>query len=370
MKNKNFKKNITVLLITLGTLHLFGQNIPLTLKMGDQAPELKVNWIKGTPITNYDNDKLYIVEFWATWCGPCKAAMPHLSELAKQYTDKVVFIGVNIWEDSHGERKENYDDLIPSVKDFVKGMGDKMAYNIAMDNNTRFMADHWMKASGQNGIPSTFLIKEGKIIWIGHPMKLDNILEEVFAGNYSIEEGRKELKKEEDIKAQQGAIMNALFKPVSNALAAKDYSRAQYILDSAEAAGYPYKPIIYDLRFETLLAYDVPKALVFAKETKREITYSYDIAKREGLSKETYLFAIEVLTQSLSDQRSVKPDVYHHIASCYFKMQDIPNAIAFEKKAIEIGSKAVKENKYPGIVNNSTIKGYEETLAKYKAANK
>ena len=42
------------------------QSAPVTLKAGDAAPALNVNWIKGTPVTGFDNNMVYVVEFWAT----------------------------------------------------------------------------------------------------------------------------------------------------------------------------------------------------------------------------------------------------------------------------------------------------------------
>src|SRR6478609_10056979 len=70
-----------------------------SLKMGDAAPELKVTqWFKGTPVTSLDASKTYIVECWATWCGPCVAAFPRLSEIAKANEGKITVIGVNVWE--------------------------------------------------------------------------------------------------------------------------------------------------------------------------------------------------------------------------------------------------------------------------------
>src|SRR5262245_45990939 len=71
-----------------------------TLKIGDKAPALAIDkWVKGTPVKAFEPGKTYVVEFWATWCGPCVATMPHISELQSKYKDKVTFIGVNVWED-------------------------------------------------------------------------------------------------------------------------------------------------------------------------------------------------------------------------------------------------------------------------------
>ena len=72
---------------------------PERLVPGMAAPKLEVKeFIKGTAIDGFKPGQVYVVEFWATWCGPCIRAFPHLSELQEQYGDKVTIIGVNIWE--------------------------------------------------------------------------------------------------------------------------------------------------------------------------------------------------------------------------------------------------------------------------------
>ena len=54
------------------------------LKVGDPAPPLSVSkWVKGTP-NKLTPGKVHVVEFWATWCGPCKATIPHITELSKR----------------------------------------------------------------------------------------------------------------------------------------------------------------------------------------------------------------------------------------------------------------------------------------------
>src|SRR5688500_4880629 len=146
------------------------------LSVGDPAPKLQVGkWVQGEAVSGFEKDKAYIVEFWATWCGPCKTTIPHLNELHKKFKDKgLVVIGQDVWEQDEAE-----------VPKFVKQMGEKMSYRVALDDKNGSakgkMAETWMEAAEQNGIPSAFVVdKSGQIVWIGHPMSLkEKFLEDV-----------------------------------------------------------------------------------------------------------------------------------------------------------------------------------------------
>jgi len=146
------------------------------LTVGMTAPELRVGgWLKGTPITKLDTGKIYVVEFWATWCMPCRAMIPHLTELQEKYKDKVIIIGVSVWEKNP--------DYIPV---FVESMGDKMNYHVAKDDLSRvdtpsgYMAVNWLTAAGAPGIPWAFIIdKSGKIAFAGNSADIDAPLEKI-----------------------------------------------------------------------------------------------------------------------------------------------------------------------------------------------
>ena len=148
------------------------------LKVGDAAPALKVGkWLQGDAVKEFEGDKVYIVEFWATWCGPCKASIPHINEIHERLKDKgLVVIGQNVWEN---------DDT--AVEPFVKSMADKMTYRVASDDKSDGgkgkMAESWLIAAEQNGIPCAFIVnKQGRIVSIGHPMSIkEELLDSLLA---------------------------------------------------------------------------------------------------------------------------------------------------------------------------------------------
>jgi thiol-disulfide isomerase/thioredoxin len=157
-----------------------------TLKVGDRAPALTVEkFIKGEPVTGFEKGRVYVVEFWATWCGPCIAAMPHLSAIQKEYKNKgVTVIGVDVWE-KFGEDEASKAAMATKVETFVKDQGDRMAYTVAYDGPAEVTDEAFMKAAGRGGIPSSFIVdQKGTIAWIGHPGQIDTPLAEIVAGTW------------------------------------------------------------------------------------------------------------------------------------------------------------------------------------------
>jgi thiol-disulfide isomerase/thioredoxin len=160
------------------------------LKVGDKAPPVKVTkWLQGKEVKEFAEGKAYVMEFWATWCGPCIVMMPHMGELQAEYKDKVTFIGFTAKDPNNSLEK---------VQAMVEKRGPKLGYTFAYADD-RETYDAWMKAAGQAGIPCCFVVdKAGKIAYIGHPMYLDVILPKVVAGKWgeADQEGIKMIEKE------------------------------------------------------------------------------------------------------------------------------------------------------------------------------
>ena len=160
-----------------------------SLTIGDPTPVFAPEgWAKGKPTRAFQKGKVYVVEFWATWCGPCIASFPHLSDMADKMAGKATFISVNTWDrNQEGEKEPGNAAHVARVAKFVKENDTKMRYTIALDDEKDTIATTWMRAAGRNGIPCAFIVnQQGKIAWIGHPMQMDQPLEEITAGKWDI----------------------------------------------------------------------------------------------------------------------------------------------------------------------------------------
>jgi len=153
------------------------------LAIGDPAPPVAIKqWIKGGPVdvAAGKGKSIYVIEFWATWCGPCREAIPHLTELQKKYKDRgVVFVGLT--------------DEAPSlVKPFVQKMGAKMDYAVGIDEREKIFKAY-MVPFDQDGIPHAFIVdKEGRLVWHGHPMtEMEKALEELLSGRFNLDQAKK-----------------------------------------------------------------------------------------------------------------------------------------------------------------------------------
>lgn len=250
----------------------------VTLHIGDTAPELKVGkWVKGEPVERLAPGTIYVIECWATWCGPCRASIPHVTELQKKYEGKVVFVGVDVWEQDEA-----------GVEPFVKEMGEKMGYRVALDDKTEVpkegepsgaTARNWLGAAGQNGIPCSFVVNgEGKLAWAGHPMALDGVLEKVVAGTYDLNAAKAAAMGEEErakLAEANNAKMQSAMTAVDAAVAKGDAEGALRAVDQLGTDIPSYAKRLDAVKFQVLLlklkrydqAYEMAdKALESAKD--------------------------------------------------------------------------------------------------------
>lgn len=126
---------------------------------------LPKQWIQGEPVLKFEAGTTYVFEFWATWCGPCLAAMPHMEALQQHFKDRkdVRIVGVNVFDDT----------AVAKLKPFLAAKDIKVTYAIGADGDRSGpIAKEWLAPLKVSGIPFALILRDGKVIWTGHPNNL------------------------------------------------------------------------------------------------------------------------------------------------------------------------------------------------------
>ncbi len=146
-------------------------NAQTTVKVNKKAPEILVtDWIQNAPVDKDLTGKLIVLEFWATWCGPCIAAVPHLNELQKEFNrPDLYFISMT-------------DEQVPVAERILKRIS--FSSIVVTDTSKQTQKNYGDSVNGLTFIPITILIdEEGIIKWTGFPnMLTKKIMAEFIAG--------------------------------------------------------------------------------------------------------------------------------------------------------------------------------------------
>jgi thiol-disulfide isomerase/thioredoxin len=336
-------KLVKVLAFGLGILATATSFAQSKLDIGDPAPALTVtDWVKGTPTKEFVKGQVYVVEFWATWCGPCIESIPHVTKLARQYGSKVNFIGVSIMEKDESIYKVN-------VPAFVKKMGEKMDYNIATEGPGKAMETHWMKASGQEAIPCAFIVGgDGNILWIGHPRSnLEKTLDEVVAGKYDL----KAAIAEKEAFDRDLAATKAMYASLEAAKKAKQWDKALQII-SDEIRIHPMMEQGLGInRIDIMCLADMPDTGTYMKTfagkygqknpaVLNRILWSAVEEKRKFHAKSKKEMA-EIATE-LEKLMPNDAGILDTVSLAFYRIGNKARAIQIQKKAISIAESATK----------------------------
>ncbi len=342
---------------------------PYKLMVGDAAPAISVSaWARGNSINSLAKGQVYVVEFWATWCGPCLESIPHLTDLQRKYGSQVMIIGISVWESEP-----------QNVPAFIKKMGSKMDYAVAQDlvpqfppevkSKPRFALENgkssvdWLVASGwdENGIPVAFVIdRAGRIAWIGEPLggSLDTPLEEVIAGRWNTDQRA-------EVYAKQAVIdkkVRHILREMNTAFDIKEYDRAIRLSEEAMALD-PAQGHLAGFKFEVLLAHkkDLASAYRYATEELKSNTFYAALGQMAWIiifedsrtRPEDINLAKSLATRANELSKGSRPGIQNTLARIAYLEKDYRRAVELQERAIEL------------VKDDETKSEFRKTLAEY-----
>ncbi len=326
------------------------------LTIGDEAPAVDIaHWLKGSEVEKFEPGKVYVLEFWATWCSPCWASIPHLSDLQEQYQDyDVTFLGVS-------------DEKLQKVVKFMSKAdsenvlwNEKIHYTLATDPDGS-TAKAYLEPAAQQFIPTAFIIgKDTRIEWIGSPMKMDEVLAEVVRDTWNRADFKVTFEKEIAPVREAMRLMDSR----DTATERGDWDGAIEALDTLLEAQPDYSYLKTRL-FRKMLTvadpagtYEYGRSIMEAYRDDPNILnkLAWSTVDDEGVRSRNLEFALEAAQRAneLTDEKSA--GILDTLARVYYEKGDLEAAVKWQRKAVE-------QAENPGMAGK-----LRETLEKYQNA--
>ncbi|MCA9234660.1 MAG: TlpA family protein disulfide reductase [Planctomycetales bacterium] len=337
---------------------------PAEMTIGSLAPPIDIeHWLStagGTvePFHKLEPGKVYVIEFWATWCMPCVASMPHIAQLQQEYADKGVTI-VSVSDEpletvegflerevmNMGEQAE--DEAADAEEEVAKPTYAELtdAYCLTTDPDGS-VKDAYFSAAGQNGIPCAFIVgKTGQVEWIGHPMAMDDVLAKVVDDTWDREAFGEEFRASQQL--------NRMMMTAAMAARQKDYDKVYAVAEElrnlkgspeVQAQGEAAAARIEGLVLVMMIQNDQDEALkqLPAKfpqldpEMANQIAWTVVQMHDGGVPMTAELLQLVAkLTEDLVDADSPDANVLDTVAHLQHAAGDLEAAIATQQRAVD-----------------------------------
>ncbi len=322
------------LALWIPTVCMAAESHAATLTIGDTAPAAEIShWLKGEPVTAFEQGQVYVMEFWATWCGPCRASMPHISALQEQYADyDVTFIGVS-------------DEKLQTVVKFLTRAdsenvlwNQKIHYTLATDpDGSTYNA--YMRPAAQQGIPTAFIVgKDSRIEWIGHPMVIDDVLAKVVHDTWDRDKFKVAF--EEEVAPVRRALR--LMDTVDVAVQHGEWDAAITAV-TALVEDQPEQALMQTSLFRKMLRREPARAYVYGNtliarnwdDSRVLNSLAWITVDDEQVTTRDLDFAMKAAEQACTLTDHENSGILDTLARVYFEKGDITAAIKWQRDALE-----------------------------------
>jgi hypothetical protein len=278
-----------------------------------------------------------------------------VNELHQKYKDKgLVVIGQNVWENDTSK-----------VDPFLKKMGEKMTYRVALDSTNGSskgkMAETWMEAANQHGIPTAFVVnKESKVAWIGHPMGLkEPLLDQILEGKFDLAKAAADYEQKAKREVEEQTIWQEFTKHAN----AKEWEEADAALTKLEKLQPEGDKDKYGItRFQMLLGRkDYKGAYKYALQLSdahpdnsfMQNELAWRIATAKNIEERDLDVAEKIARRAVETTKWKDPEILDTLARVLFVKGDKDKAVEYQSKVVELS-------------DGNRKKQYQATLDSYK----
>lgn len=302
------------------------------LSVGDPSPGLKLaKFVKGDAVTAPLKDNVTVVEFWATWCGPCRAGMPHISDLQREYGDDVRFIGVT------RESENVVTEFLAAVGPSGKTWDEVIDYRLALDDGG-WTNNAYMKAANQTGIPCAFIVgRDGVVDWIGHPGSIDQPLKQIVDGSWDRQAAIAESK--------QQAMLTQYQRKLSGMLKSGSFDAALSLLDEIEGSSGGKTVMLLNTRLNILMMADRTDEASGVLGDLIEAAWD-NATVLNGVAWETvtagnpkdFQLAFKAAKRASELRADKDAAILDTLARCHYELGQLDEAIKVQQKAVDLDS--------------------------------